>query len=323
MERNFKIDSFLRYILNNTDSDSYIKEGYKSNIRNTTDYVNQYDLYFKNSFDNISNYISSLFKHNNLSIEQHYEKMLIKREPNLKGIYKYLSEEDSMEDDILHLFLNKVGEIPIAQNILISNKETSYEEIQAFFHRAILCKYHTLFVVEINNSFSDYQQRVMNNFINNVLTYKHHYFNDKEQKDIEKSSTNTYMDSCLVFIYNKNSESFLNELQKFEPNSLPNINKEENIQNKLFDNIHIVSSEICGLGKSTKIKNDINNSKKKYIYFPLGGNITKDKIFMKLKTLLRNIKTENDYKDYAIHLDLHENKEPSVLNEFLFSMKRR
>ena len=82
-----------------------------------------------------------------------------------KGIYKLESKSNSMEEDILQLFLEKVGILPIAQNILISNKETSYEEMQAFFNRAILCKFNTLFVVEINNSFSEYQQKIMNNFI--------------------------------------------------------------------------------------------------------------------------------------------------------------
>ena len=43
-----------------------------------------------------------------------------------------------MEDDILQIFLEMTGQLPIAQNILISNKETSYEEMQAFFSRAII-----------------------------------------------------------------------------------------------------------------------------------------------------------------------------------------
>ena len=51
--------------------------------------------------------------------------------------------------------MQKIGKKPIAQNILISNKETSIEEIKAFLYRAILCDYNTLFVIEINNSFSD------------------------------------------------------------------------------------------------------------------------------------------------------------------------
>ena len=43
------------------------------------------------------------------------------------------------------------------QKVLMTSKETSSEEIQSFFHRAILYNYNTLFVVEINDSFTDFQ----------------------------------------------------------------------------------------------------------------------------------------------------------------------
>ena len=342
LEGNFKIDSFLRYILNNTDNKSIIKEGYLSNSRNTNDYVNEYDLYNENSFDNISKYITTVFQNNNLSLEKHYEKILIKesnqnenKNNKLKGLYIYESQSNSMEEDILQIFLDKIGKIPIAQNILISNKETSYEEMQAFFNRAILCKYNTLFVVEVNNSFSNYQQKVMNNFIDRLLTYKNQCYNEKEKENIDKINTNEYMDSCLIFIYNKNCEFFLNELKKFNPIML-NLGKKhslttnsssfsyvdsenENIIISLYKNTHIIKSDICGLGKSTKIKNEIINNKKKYVYFPLGGNVTKNIIYKTLNNILKKIKTNNDYNDVAIHLDLFENKEHSILNEFLFS----
>ena len=51
----------------------------------------------------------------------------------------------------------------------------------------------------------------------------------------------------------------------------------------------------------------------------MGGNLTKNSIFQKLDKIINNIKTKNYYRDYAIHLDLFENKESSILNEFLFS----
>ena len=34
-----------------------------------------------------------------------------------------------MEEDILQIFLDKIGRFPIAQNFLITNKETAYEEM--------------------------------------------------------------------------------------------------------------------------------------------------------------------------------------------------
>ena len=82
---------------------------------------------------------------------------------------KYESESISTEEDILHIFLDKIGKMPIAQNILTINNETLYEEMESFFHRAILCLYNTLFVVKVNDSSSDYQKRYMNIFIDKIL----------------------------------------------------------------------------------------------------------------------------------------------------------
>ena len=218
--------------------------------------------------------------------------------------------------------------------------------MQAFFYRTILYKYNTLFVVEINGSFSNYQQRCMNIFIDKLLTYKNKIFNEKnnDKEIIDKSNTFLYMESCLVFIYNKKCESFVNELKNYNPKELqmnnayhslirnnPNnssgsrgsiISIYDPLREKLFEKTHIIQSEICGLGKSTQIKNKIKKSGRKYIYFPLGGNITKDIIYNKLYKIMEDIKTktENKYEDIAIHL-VFDSKDNIVsgLNEFLFS----
>ena len=340
IQGNSTINDFLRYILNLTDCEDDVKEGNKEFHRNVDNYVSGYDLYNDNSFTIIHNYIVSLFKNNNITtIEDHYKNISIKKGNSLKGIYKYFSQSISMEEDIMQIFLDKIGKIPIAQNILVNNKETSFEEMQAFFSRAILCKYNTLFIVKVSNSFSDYQQRCMNIFIDKSLTFKLQKFNEfNEENQVEKSDTSAYMDSCLVFVYTKESESFLNELKVFKPKELI-LHKENHVlrrtitvdkississvkdtlRDELFNNTHIIQSDICGLGKSTKIKNEIDKLGKKYVYFPLGGNITKNKIYKELEKIMKSINNKNKYKDIAIHLDLFESKEHSVLNEFLFS----
>ena len=331
------IDSFLRYILNETDNKIKINEGEIKNPRNTNDYINQYDLYNDNSFQNICNYITSLFQNNNSSIEKHYEKMILKgnHSNKFKGIFLYESSSNSMEDDILQIFLEYTRNLPIAQNILIINKETSYEEMQAFFHRAILCKYNTIFVIELNQSFSDSQKKDMNNFINKLLAYKKEKYSIKANETIDINNTKEYMDSCIIFVYDKKeNESFL-EINDFAPPNFQKIDKKiplnvnesfssdletSNSINLLYQNTHIISSEICGLGKSTKIKNLIKNKDKEYVYFPLGGILTKKIIYEKLNNILKSIETK-DYNHIAIHLDLFENDEESIsiLKEFLFS----
>ena len=108
-----------------------------------------------------------------------------------------------MEEYILFLFSDKLGLFPIAQNILICGKETSLEEIKSFFYRAILCEYNTLFIVEINESFSITQINKMNTHIENLLFYLYEK-NKKGKKFMDKLNTQTFLKSCVVFIYDKN-----------------------------------------------------------------------------------------------------------------------
>ena len=149
IERNLIIDSLLRFILNITNNEIPIKEGYKAIIEKKKDFN-------KASLDTISNYITDLFQQNGITLEEHYNKMKITSK-NLKGIYLLECDNNSMDELIINLFLDNLGKLPISQNLLFANEETSSEEIQTFYHRSILCNYNNLFVVKINESFSKYQ----------------------------------------------------------------------------------------------------------------------------------------------------------------------
>ena len=88
--------------------------------------------------------------------------------------------------------------------------------------------------------------------------------------------------------------------------------------------ILVITSDICGLGKSEQIKKRIIDNNKTYFHFPFGGILTKISIFDKLEKLLNEIEIEinknnKKYKDIAIHLDLSESEETIIINEFFFS----
>ena len=317
------IFEIMRYILNKANNKENIIEGEVSNPKIADDYVEQYKKYNYKSFQNISNYITSLFEKNETSLQKHYENMLIKNKNKYKGFYLHKCENGELiEDFILNIFLDKIGHLPLAQNVLIFSEETSPEEIQAFFYRSILCDYNTLFVVELNNSFSDFQQNIMYSYIDSILSYKNKIYNESEKQNIDKNKTNIYLKSCIVFVYDKNikDNSFLVQLGKVDIQKI-NIEKLDNIskENK-FKNVTIITSDICGLGKSHKIKKMIEIDKKQYYHFPLGGILTKTIIFEKLSSILKLInKKKYDYEKISIHLDLTESKETSIINEFLFS----
>jgi len=335
------IPSFLRYILNNLNDEIIINEGEKIYPESTTNYVHRFKDYSDDWFKTYDNYITSVLKENGISFEELYEKMKIKSNDGktYKGIYLYKSDKNSMEEDILKIFIEKTKNIPIAQNILISNKETSFEEIQAFFHRAFLCGFNALFAIEINDSLSDNQLKIINNFITQLLKYQLNKYNNKNNTKVDITETSKYIEPLIIFVYNVNklNESFLNEINKFNPGEYQKINEDissidriSSISSKknsskklelklnqiLKSNTHIYSSEICGLGKTEKIKYEIEKTNKEYIYFPLGGKLSRNIIFKNVEEILKKVK---DIKKTAIHLDLYETENISILNEFLFS----
>ena len=329
LNRNFEILEIERYILNKIDYNDIIKDGDLNYSLTTNDYVNEYKLYNNNLFKNINNYIISLFNNNKKNLTNHYEEILIKEKNEYKGIYLDKCENISKEEYIINLFYEKTGKLPIAQNILFCNKETSIEEIQSFLYRAILCDYHTLFIVEINESVSYVQFNEIQNYINESLSYISEKYEQKNNiKNIDKLNAKNYISSCLVFIYDNDlkNESILDKLELFDADDISeSFDNMQNIPIK-FNNIKVISSDVCGLGKTHKIKKMIKEENKKYYHFPLGGYITKTIIYNKLANLFKKIKdNENknkiiNYNNIAIHIDLFESEDITLINEFLFSV---
>jgi hypothetical protein len=108
---NGDILDIMRYILNITDAKE-IKDGIKENNFTTKNYYEFYNLYNNESFDSIINYIVSLFNKNNLDLEEHYKKMLIKEKEKdkYKGFYFSKCEKISKEEYIICLFYEKLRE---------------------------------------------------------------------------------------------------------------------------------------------------------------------------------------------------------------------
>ena len=320
----------------------------------------------------MAKYIISLFDKNGLDLEKHYNNMLIKRRKKFKGIFIDKCENISMEQYIIYLFQEKLEKLPIAQNVIICSSETSIEEMQSFLFRAILCESNTLFIIEVLESFSNFQHNRMYSYIDKLLSYKlERIINEKkENKNINKLNAREYLDSCIYFIYKNlgNENSFLNELGKYTiKNKNNNCNVDESLKdlnisnisnnsndslnskiiiqdNLILENIKVFSSEVCGLGKSFKIKKIIKENEEIYYHFPLGGKLSKKNIFEKLLRLLKTIKknqrikneditkkNKNDededekkevnlnYDKVAVHLDLIETEDTSLINEFLLS----
>ena len=373
-EGNFDIPEIKRYILNKASIDDKIKEAENiNNIPLGEDYEKQHSDYTKQIFESMSQYLISLFQTNKLDFDKLYDNMKIKEDyKNIKGISIKKCENESIEKYILYLYEEYLEKLPIAQNILICSKETSTEELQSFLYRAILCEYNTLFVIEILQSFSNFQYNKMYGYIDNLLSIKlEKYKKDNEdKKNVDKEKSRIYLDSNIVFVYNdidnEIENAFKNELGKYTKNpqidenrSISIIKEDENEmgdlnvsnilknsigsiqENDLLKNIKVITSDVCGLGKSFKIKKMIKEKEKNYYHFPLGGKLTKNEIYQKIFVLFETIKKDakeeakknlkkkedkdknneeySEFNNVAIHLDLIETKDISLVNEFLFS----
>lgn len=88
--------------------------------------------------------------------------------------------------------------------------------------------------------------------------------------------------------------------------------------NKIYNTVRVYTSDCCGLGKSYRIKEDIERKEQNYYYFGVGDDITKEELFKKLKRFLKyEIKGKFNV---AIHLDLFYTKNTPLMKYFLFAM---
>ena len=158
--------------------------------------------------------------------------------------------------------------------------------------------------------------------------------------NIPKEKTNKYLNACIIFIFEKKNKGnlfFINEIEKLDKQNIQIENNLEDFkdltktiffQNNETSNVTVITSDLCGLGKTFKIKKMIDNNKQKYFHLPLGEIISKKIITLKLNNILKKIKEEKSKDNYgrekniikyAIHLDLTESEEINILNEFFFS----
>ena len=274
----------------------------------------------ENTLRNISNYIYNYFQDNYGSLENFYKNYEVKN--NKKGIYYLNSQKTSIEEKSVELFFEYLGKPPISQNILLINKDTSYEELESFLYRAILCKYNSLFIIGLNNLISSQEDSLLR-IINDLIKFikKRDKMNSNNENEID-------IKSCIIFIYNENQNNnkFIQQIK--------NINKESKFNRELIyerenknineiknENIIVYLSNLNGTGKTFAIREDIDKKGLTYKYFPFGGFLNKSIIYNKIKKLLYELKKEDnkDNKQIGIHLDLYETEQQNLMNDFLFS----
>ena len=271
------------------------------------------DLY-ENMINNIKRYIQNQFEYNKKLITDIYlknviQKVLKNEEQNIsivikeneyKGFFFYGTNID--EYDILNIFLSLTNSIPMNSNILFCNKETTTQEINTFLLKAIYCQLPSLFLIfipkYINNS-----QKV---YLIKLLRAK------------RKEAQMTH--SCLVILFNFEDSEFHQSILKIDNLKLIKLPNIIDIESKISQqeiNAEIISSKMCGLGKTTVInKQNINGE---IIYLPIGGDLTKEDLTQRIVNAFENVKIESN-KKYILHVDFTQTDNTEIIKDLLFKL---
>ncbi|OUM60841.1 hypothetical protein PIROE2DRAFT_13322 [Piromyces sp. E2] len=254
----------------------------------------------------VSSYLKYLYKENNVSFEKINKNALILNN-NKKGIYSYSCKLEEIERNTVYCAIDLTGNLPLAQTVLYCNEETTEDEIISFIYKSVKSEQNALFILIKPESLSREKKSLLIELLKELYSE-----NPKE------------MVSCLLFIYAEGNrmDEVIMEIQKLPYHIYYDFKNDKEKNTSLYNynnrfkklsNIKVYSSEICGLGKSTLIKNDFLKEypKYKYIYFPLGDNINKTEIIKKLLQL--------SGKRIALHLDLFSMNQIEIASEFLFS----
>ena len=97
---------------------------------------------------NCEMFLNKILKLNKLSYEAIFKDTIIEQKTKIgryKGIYTYFSE--NLEKDLFQIYKYFTFHNPVAQNILLCNKDSTIEEITAFLYRSILCEFNSCFII--------------------------------------------------------------------------------------------------------------------------------------------------------------------------------
>ena len=297
LEKNNKYDDIRDLISCQTNGLINKLSNFELIVQDSDEYVNM--------INNIIKFIQYQLEYNGKKIKNIFDKNkilttnIVNISNNYKGIYCYGSS--IMEYDIINIYLNMTGSLPENTNIILCNIDISYIEIYSFINRAIYCKVNCLFMIAIKDSFPSNKKSNLISLLKKMQ--------DKSQK----------MMSCLFILFNLKDNEFHQNILKIKNIKLFNHNIIQEFNKIINNNINIISSTACGLGKSTYI----NNKKQKnedIIYLPIGGDLTKNDLIEILLKAKPNYYNYRDSINYILHIDLGQTNDIEIVKDFLFKL---
>jgi hypothetical protein len=244
--KNNNVTSLLKYITN----DLYQKDVEKFKAEKTNDII-------ESNINNCEKYLNEVLNINKITLDIIYQSTIIKKQmkPKYEGLYTFLCQK--LEKDLFQIFKYLTGNNPIAQNILLCKKNTTNEEITTFLYRAVKCQYNSCFIFGGLELLS-YEQKM---FIIKLLDQ----FFKKRNEPVK---------SCLIFFFiNPDSDIYKILAMKAYKNTLNIDTKKFEYEKYEGNDIEVIKSDKSGVGKSTQIKKDIEDNKKKMDLFPIRRSI--------------------------------------------------
>ena len=257
---------------------------------------------------NLSKFLNEFLTRLNYSIELLYAPSKINPASNNKyyGLYTHYVPKNELENSLIniHVLLTRSNNLQ-PHCILICNDMTTSEELLSFLYRAFYCKTNTLFMIAKSEEMDLEKKKIILDFFEKI-----YIDNYKEMK------------SCFMFIYCDKSSDLIQILTRTEGHQ----SIKETIPHGNFrdDNVHIISSEASGSGKSYTIVNKIAKTQSNcvYLYFPAGGEFTRNDIIKRFKDAIFTFDNQQQQqrRHPLLHLDLMESKRIELMKNFLFNV---
>jgi len=232
----------------------------------------------------------------------------INYEMNYKpGLYSTYLQKAEYEKEIIKIYKNFTRDyLPDYKHILICEDKISLLLIKSFIYRAFYNESNEPFILVNSDSLDNNVQLEIHCIISKLLNQFSSNNNPKYQ--LKSILIITYFNPELEFVHKIKK---LKSIKKFEYDDLKEVEILKNIPTK--NQIKIVNSNACGVGKSFFIKSIAKKSKLKYHYFPISGIIEKLELFNRLKHL-------NLSFDSLLHIDLNESNNDYIIRGFLFEL---
>ena len=283
-------------------------------IKKTPNAKNNYNKHednekkFNNMIENINDFLSQCLKDNKINQKDLYIENLIRKEFDNKlkrGFYVWISNNMKIDIEIINIYKSITGNFPLAITTLLCTKETNEEEITSFIYRTILCEFRVLFII----IGSDNLELSKAQYLLWILDSLYIKYNKK-------------INTTLLFAFSDNNSALKKELTKLKDHNY--FISKEFINNNIPKNnkkylIEVWSSDATGVGKSTQIRLEAKINSRKYIYFPIGGVITRKDIINRII----NLEINNKYLgNICLHIDIYDSNEETstIIREFLFSL---